>query len=200
MKIAPSVRRFAPAVAAFVLVCTGSLLLIPRDRTSGAPSEVTVLVATRAMPAGTASEDVKAGLATRSVPTDAAVQGALSSPGQVPVGVLAVPLVPGQQVTAASFASTRVAALGDGYVALSVRLDSQRWTGPARVTGDRVDVYGVRTNGTELITPGATVLDSPPVDGLAPRDEAVITLGLPRGAVGAVLAAASEERLWLVGT
>ncbi len=200
MRVPSTVRKFAPSVGAFVLVCAGALMLLPQNDASKASSDVTVVIVTRALPEGTPSADVRDSLATRTIPAEAVVQGALTSVAQVPDGVLAVPLAEGQQLTPLSFASTRVAALGDGFVAVSVRLDSQRWTGPAKVTGERVDVYGVRTGATEILAAGATVLDSPPVDGLAPRDDAIVTLGVPRASVEAVLIAASEERLWLVGT
>lgn len=99
MRVPSTVRKFAPSVGAFVLVCAGALMLLPQNDASKASSDVTVVIVTRALPEGTPSADVRDSLATRTIPAEAAVQGALTSVAQVPDGVLAVPPAEGQQLT-----------------------------------------------------------------------------------------------------
>lgn len=200
MSIPSRLRRFAPSITAFALVCIGSLLVLPKNTETKASSEVTVLLANQDLPEGTPSAEVRAHVRARVIPVTASIKGAFSDIDEIPDGVLAAGLVQGQQLAPQLFASTRVAALGAGFVAISLRLDSQRWMGPVKVTGDKVDIYGVKAGATMVLASGATILDSPAVSGLAPRDDAIVTFGVPRQSVDAILVAAIEDRIWLVGT
>jgi hypothetical protein len=118
----------------------------------------------------------------------------------LPDGVLVIDLVPGQQVLATSIADDVVAAIADDYVAVSVRLDPQRWTGPFSVTGADVDLYDNREESTGLLVKNARIIEAPDTTELDARSEAVITLAVPADDVGAVIDAAANGRLWAVGS
>ena len=93
-----------------------------------------------------------------------------------------------------------VDALGEGLVAVSVRLDPQRWSGPFTTTGDIVDVYEVADTGTTVLATEVRIVATPDTADLDPRSEQVITLAVPNDTVGAVITAAADNRLWLVGS
>ncbi len=114
-------------------------------------------------------------------------------------GVLISDHVAGEQLLASSFAANVVEGLGVGFVAVSVRLDAQRWVGPLVTTGDVVDIYDIGADVALPIAKDAVVLEAPSPNELGPRDEAVISLGVPRSSLSAVLVAANDNRIWLVG-
>ncbi|MEY2765284.1 MAG: hypothetical protein RL552_189, partial [Actinomycetota bacterium] len=68
-----------------------------------------------------------------------------------------------------------------------------------RISGDVVDVYALTDTGTTLVSRGAVVLDSPSLEDLQPSSDAVITIAVRRETLPAVLTAAKDEQLWLVG-
>jgi hypothetical protein len=78
-------------------------------------------------------------------------------------------------------------------------MSTQNWSGALRISGDVVDVYALGDTGAAMVSAGAVVLDSPSLDDLQPSDEAVITIAVRRETLPAVLLAAHEEQLWLVG-
>lgn len=195
-----SLKRFTPAVLAFVLVALGSLMILPKnDDVANADQRQPVLVLTGDVEAGTATADLVALVDVKMLEADARATGALSSLDDLPEGVLTSDHVTGQQLLATSFAANVVEGLGDGFVAVSVRLDAQRWVGPLVTTGDVVDVYDIGVDAATPIARKAVVLEAPAPTDLGPRDEAVISLGVPEASLSAVLVAASENRIWLVG-
>lgn len=200
MKEKTKLTRHLPAVAAFLLVTAGTALALPRggDGTTAA-SLVPTVVARAEIPAGTRSDEMRELVKLTGIPAGGRAEGALSSLDDIPDGVLLATHVPGQQVLTTSFAATPVAALGEGYVAVSMSLDPQRWTGPLRVTGQRVDIYGIESGGAVLLSPGAVVLDPSTTSDAASADESVVTFGIKEDTVSAVLLAASDKRIWLVG-
>ena len=158
------------------------------------------MVATRALPAGATTADIIAASEIRMLPATARAEGALTATDAVPTGILINDLVPGQQVLASSVADDVVDALGDGLVAVSVRLDPQRWSGPFSTTGDIVDVHEVAETGTSVLATDVRIVATPDPAELDPRSEQVITLAVPDNTVGAVITAAADNRLWLVGS
>lgn len=195
-----SLKRFTPAVLAFVLVALGSLMILPKnDDVANADQRQPVLVLTGDVEAGTATADLVALVDVKMLEADARATGALSSIDDLPEGVLTSDHVTGQQLLATSFAANVVEGLGEGFVAVSVRLDAQRWVGPLVTTGDVVDVYDIGVDAATPIARKAVVLEAPVPTDLGPRDEAVISLGVPETSLSAVLVAASENRIWLVG-
>lgn len=200
MTIPSGVKRLALPFTAFLLVGGGTLLALPEKSpdTGDARKEPTV-VAVDAMTAGTPSLEVRSRVEIRDIDVSARADGALSSIDQIPDGVLTANHVPGQQILLSSIAENVVAAVGPGYVSVSVRLDSQRWMGPVGTTGTTVNVYSITNGVSSLISEKAVILDAPEVADLKPRDDAIITLAVRRDSLGAVLVAATEDRLWLTG-
>jgi hypothetical protein len=191
-------RRLLPASAAFAMAFVGVLALAPRgddvDR-----DLVPVLMATRNLSDGTAADVVDDGVEVRMVPASVRAEGAITSPDSLPEGVLAYDLVPGQQVLATAFAASRVRSLGDGYVAVSAKLDPQRWVGALLEAGRIVDVYDTNETGPVRIAARAVILQSPDTGDLAPSEDTLVSLGVPEESLADVLLAIASNRVWLVG-
>jgi hypothetical protein len=200
MTIKQNITKYLPAMLAFSFVLVGSWMLLPRDEdTASADAQVDVLVLDRAMPEGASASAVRDAASVRSLPAEAVTEGAFDSIDDIDGGVLAIDHAKGQQLTTLSFARNRVAAVGPEFVVTSVRMSAQNWSGALRISGDVVDVYALTETGAAMVSAGAVVLDSPSLDDLQPADEAVITIAVRRETLPAVLFAAREEQLWLVG-
>jgi hypothetical protein len=200
MTIKRNITKYLPAMLAFSFVLAGSWMLLPRDEdTADAEAQVSVVVLTRALAEGTPASEIRSAVTVRSLPAEAVADGAFDSIDDITDGVLAVDHAAGQQLTMLSFARNRVAAVGPDFVVTSVRMSAQNWSGAIRISGDVVDVYALTETGAAMVSPGAVVLDSPSLDDLQPTDDAVITIAVRRDSLPAVLVAAKEERLWLVG-
>lgn len=191
-------RRLLPATVAFAMTFVGVLALVPRDDESESDL-VPVLMATREMSDGTSTNVVSDAVEVRMVPSSVRADGAITSTDALPEGVLAYDLVPGQQVLATSFAESRVRSLGDGYVAVSAKLDPQRWVGALLEAGRIVDVYDTSETGPRRIASRAVILQSPETADLAPSEDTLVSLGVPENSLGEVLLAISNNRIWLVG-
>jgi hypothetical protein len=200
MSLKRRVTKYMPAMLAFAFVLAGSWMLLPRDEdTADAESRVSVVMLDRAMPEGATAANVRKAATLRSLPAEAVVEGAFSSLDDITDGVLAIDHAAGQQLTELSFARNRVAAVGPEFVVTSVRMSAQMWSGAVRISGDVVDVYALTETGTSLVSRGAVVLDSPSLEDLQPSSDAVITIAVRRETLPAVLTAAKDEQLWLVG-
>lgn len=200
MIIPHRLRRAALPGTAFVLVATGALLALPSgDDRADTTDRIPTVVASESIDAGTSTADLASRLEVIMVESSARAEGALESADQLPDGVVAAPLARGQQVLGSSITDNVVTAVGRGYVSVSVRLDSQRWTGPMKTTGETVDVHAINAGVAALVSPDAVVLDSPDMAGLEPRDDAIVTLAVRRETLDAVLVAAMEDKLWLTG-
>lgn len=200
MSLRRRVSRILPAVGAFVLVLIGSWMLLLRDDgRADAVSRVDVVVVTRELPAGTTAADVRDAVVLRSVPAESVLPGAVRSIDEITTGVLTITHMSGQQLTPASFARSRVAAIGPDYVVTSLRLASQNWSGAVRVSGQTVDVYSVGEAGALLVSRGAMVLDSPPLEDVQSVNDAIVTIAVRRGDLAAILEATRSDELWLVG-
>lgn len=196
-------RRLGLPLAAGALVALGTLAIVGNDddATSAATVDlVPTLVARQAVPSGTDRETLIDQLEVRMLPDEARADGVIESLDDLPDGMLVNDLVRGQQVLTTSIADDVVAAIDDDYVAVSVRLDPQRWTGPFSVTGADVNLYDNREESTGLLVEGARIIDAPDTAELDPRSESVITLAVPADDVSAVIDAAANGRLWAVGS
>lgn len=200
MTIPYRIRRLIIPAAAFALAAGGAMLALPRssERTDAAAKVATVVVVDP-VEAGTGTDELTKHVEVRQLESGARADGALESVDQLPSGVLVADMVPGQQVLSSSITENVVTAVGEGFVSVSVRLDSQRWTGPVRATGKTVNVFSINAGVATLISSGAVVLDSPDMSGLEPRDDAIVSLAVRRESLKAVLAAAMEDKLWLTG-
>lgn len=199
MKVFGKFRRQAAAGLAFVCVGLGSLLVLPRSSEGSVEVGVPAVVVADGVDEGASSDVVRARAEVRIVDEGARAEGAFTSVDDIPDGVLAYQLVPGQQVLATSFVESRTDALGGDFVSISVRLDAQRWLGPVEMSGQIVDVYEVTADGAELIAPRSMVLSALPTDEVGPNDEAIVSLGVKREYLDRVLVAASNQSVWLVG-
>ena len=196
-----SLKRYVPALAAFVLVAVGTLLVLPNsDEPAMADQLQATLVAKSPIDAGVKSDELESMLEIRMIPIDARATGALSTFEEIPEGVLIADFVSGQQLLSSSIAENVVKGLGDGFVSVSVRLDLQRWAGPVLTTGNIVDVFDIVESAATLIASKVVILDAPTVESLGSRDESIVTLGVPEASLAQILIAANENRIWLVGS
>ena len=194
-------KMLAP-LAAGLLVMFGTLILMSSIGDTAATELQPTLVVTESFDVGTAVDEVLKSTEVRLLPVDARAEGAFGSvaeaTGTGANAVLASSLVDGQQLLESSVAKNSVAAIGDGFVAISIRLDLQRWSGPYETTGTDVDLYRIGEE-TELVTSGAHIISAPATAELDARSESVITLAIPTDATERVIAAAAAGEIWLVG-
>ena len=198
MNITSLVKRATAPAVAFVCVGAGGLLLVPRDDSND--ERLPTLVASSDIADGTDAARVRSRVEVRMLPPEARASGALSSTDEIPDGVLAYSHESGQQILTSSFAADRIAALGDSFVAVSIRVDSPRWVGPLVTTGRIVDVYEVDAEEVRLITTDAVIVDAPDPENLGAKDDSVVVLGVRKDALSAVVLAASNNAIWLVGS
>lgn len=194
-------RRIGPALAAFVLVALGVLVLAGGGKgTADATSEdlVPTVVAVSAIEAGTSTESLGSKVEVRMLPVDARAQGAVTATVELPVGVVSTALVPGQQVLSSSIVDDARAKLGKGMVAVSAKLDPAQWAGPVATTGNRVNVYAIGGPSAELIAVGVVVLSAPDPATIAPQQEVIVTLGVPESQVPRMIGAVAGAGIWLV--
>ena len=196
-----TLKRVGPVVAAFVLVALGVLVLAGGNK-KGADASSSELrptvVALAPVSQGTSVGSVGSQVEVRMLPTNARAQGSVESVTDLPDGVLAVDLVPGEQVLASMVVDDVRRSLGNGRVAISARLDPAQWTGPVATTGTRVNVYAIGGSNAELIATDVIVLSSPDPSTLTPQQEAVVTLGVTDTQVSRVIGAVSGAGVWLV--
>lgn len=194
-------KLLAP-LAAGLLVMFGTLILMNSIGNTAATELQPTLVVTESFDVGTAVDEVLKSAEVRMLPVDARAEGVFGSvaeaTGTGANAVLASSLVNGQQLLESSVAKNSVAATGDGFVAISIRLDLQRWSGPYETTGTDVDLYRIGEE-TELVTSGAHIISAPATAELDARSESVITLAIPTDATERVIAAAAAGEIWLVG-
>ena len=198
MNIKKAGRKFLPAVVVFSLTFVGVLALAPRDKKTD-DSLVPVIVATRSLADGTRTSDVRKAAAVRMVPESARAAGALTRLQAMPDGVLAYDHVAGQQLLSTSFAGSHVRSLGIGFVAISLKLDPQRWVGAWLEAGRIVDIYDTADTGPRLVASRSVILSAPDPAELQPNDDAIVSLGVPKESLSDVLSAAADNRVWLVG-
>jgi hypothetical protein len=193
-------RRVIPAFLAFVLVAAGVLVLVSHSKTSSAiTGELQpTLVATVAIPKGTSADQISSMVEVRMVSPNSRAAGAFSSVDELAPGIIGADHVAGQQILRTSFGPDPRSALGNGLVAVSVKLTPAQWTGPTGSTGNRVNVFAIGTANAELIALNVIVLDAPDASTLTPEQETVVTLGVPDSYVSRVIGAASGAGIWLV--
>ena len=199
MNLKFSVKRFGPAFLAFFLAVFGVLLLVPKNGDEvKATLKVPVVVAGSFISNGASASQVRENAVVRMVPENIRAVGAFTSIDEIPEGVLAYSHVVGQQILETSFSVNQLVSLGAGYVAVSIRVESERWVGPYVMSGNSVDIFDTQTSGATLISPGAIILGMPETSNLETTRDTVISLGVKKETLAAVLVAASENRIWLV--
>lgn len=208
-------RRLVVPLLAGVLVTIGTLAIVsPGSDTADADPTadlVATIVASRPIAAGTPINEIVDSVEVRMLPGDARADGVIGTIGGRPDGIpdlaahadaiVTTDLVVGEQLLIGDIAADPVTAIAPDYVAVSVRLDPQRWTGPYATTGAEVDVYATGDDTTaSRIVDDARIIAAPDITDLDPRSEAIITLAVPAADVTAVIDAASSSTIWLVGS
>lgn len=195
------IQRIGLPIAAFLLVGIGTLTLLSNGSSSSTGSErKPTLVAVADIAAGSMAADIRAHVEIRQIAESDRVANALSSLDEIPNGVLAYTHVSGQQILLTSFATNRITAVKKGFVAVSVRLDTQRWLGPISTSGTTVDIYDISPSGSRKISSNAVVVDVPSTTDIGPKDDSVLSLAVDPRTLADVLLAADQGRLWLVGS
>jgi hypothetical protein len=133
------------------------------------------------------------------IEASARAEGAIGSLDELPDGVLAYGHVAGQQILLTSFAQSSVRSLGKGYVAISVKLDPQRWVGALLEAGRIVDVYDTDDVSPRRVAVRAVILESPNPAELMPTEDTLVSIGIPEESLPDVLKAVANNRVWLVG-
>jgi Flp pilus assembly protein CpaB len=121
----------------------------------------TVLVSSTDIPTGTALSDLvdSGAFVTEQVPSDALVQGAVTSPGQLRNRTTAAAILAGEQIPLSRLSDTNEALPGgtlglqQGYQGVTVKLEAQQMVGPKLQVGDHVTTYGVFTDITAASAP-----------------------------------------------
>ena len=194
-------RRVGPALAAFVLVALGVLVLAGGGKGQANADTTTLLptvVAVSGIDAGTHTDALGSKVEVRMLPADARALGAVSSLAEVPEGVLITAHVAGQQILTSSVIDDVRGDLGKGMVAVSAKLDPAQWAGPVATTGNRVNVYAIGNASAELIATGVVVINAPDPSSVTPQQEAIVTLGVPNAQVSRVIGAVAGAGVWLV--
>jgi hypothetical protein len=192
--------RYWPSLLAFALIAVGTVIWVNAGSSSvDSLDRLPTVVATSQVELGLDRAELLNSVEIRDLEIVARPEGALSTLAEIPDGVLVATHVAGQAILRSSVAPNRVAALGPGYMAVSVRLDPQRWVGPILLTGRTVDIYDIDPEGPRLISPDAVVVESVSPSSVDPKQETILSLGVRNDTLAAVLVAASENRIWLVG-
>jgi Flp pilus assembly protein CpaB len=114
----------------------------------------TVLVSSTDIPAGTQLTDLvdRGAFVSEQVPSDAVVQGAVTSPGQLRNRTASAAILAGEQIPLSRLSGTNEALPGgtlglqQGYQGITVKLEAQQMVGPKVQAGDHVTTYGVFTD------------------------------------------------------
>jgi pilus assembly protein CpaB len=159
-------RRVIALIAALVLALIGTGVLVlfvssAEDRALEGEEIVKVLVVQEEIPAGTPASDLGGGVKVEKVPAKVVNSGAVGDISELSGLVAAVNLLPGDQLTAARFAtpeqfspSRSQIAVPTGLLEISVTLDPSRTMGGTIRPGDTVAVIASFTqdgNQSELI-------------------------------------------------
>jgi Flp pilus assembly protein CpaB len=114
----------------------------------------TVLVSATDISAGTELDPLvdQGAFEPRQIPSDAVVQGAVTSVSQLRNRTAAVPILAGEQIALSRLSGTAeklpggVFGLQEGYEAVSVKLEAEQMLGRKLQAGDHVTFYGVYTD------------------------------------------------------
>jgi len=145
-------RRITGISLAIALALGGTLALVAyvgaaEDRALAGTKTVDVFVVAKAVEAGTPAEDVKGSVSTERVPAKVRAEGAVSALADLEGMVVAVDLVPGEQLVTARFVkpddleAISGAQVPDGLHQLTVALDPERAIGGQLRNGSTVGVF-----------------------------------------------------------
>jgi pilus assembly protein CpaB len=212
-------RKRTSLTTAGGLAVAGVVLLLGYVRTADAKADdlVSVVVADRAIPAGTPVSELADDITEQKVPTDKVERGALETLHGLTGKVLSVDLAPGQQVVASRLVAPSAVehiAVPDGLLEVALSLDPVRALGGTVRPGDRVAVIASSDKSagddpttslllqkvlvTRVQFTEAPTADQP--DGqvkVAPHGPMLVTLAVDEASATQVVAAAEHGRIWL---
>jgi pilus assembly protein CpaB len=144
-------RRVLAGALAVLLAAVGAVLLLSYvgtadERAMAGLDTVSVLVVTKAVPAGTPGTDITSSVTAKTLPAVAVAPGTVADLGQLRGKVATAELLPGEQLLTSRFAvpqkpQSDQVTIPKGMQELSVALDAQRVLGGHLVTGARVGVF-----------------------------------------------------------
>jgi pilus assembly protein CpaB len=163
-------RRLLAALAALVLLATGTVVLVAYVQGADARAlagvrTTEVLVADRPIPEGTPAGELSALVRTQVLPEKAALDGRVVDLAQLTGQVATVDLLPGEQLLAERFAAPEslgtpgTAEVPDGLQEVSVLLEPQRAVGGRLAAGDSVGVLVSMTDQDGTTTTHAVLHD-----------------------------------------
>ena len=215
-------RRMVAAVTALVLAALGGVLLLSYvgaadERAMADLEPVPVLVATKAIPEGTAAADLAPAVQVRRLPSVAVAPGAAAALADLSGLVTTTALEPGEQLLGSRFADPAVLQAAKGLVVpeglhqVSLQLEPQRALNGALAPGATVGVFlsTKQADTTELalhkvlvtaVQGGAVAATEGGDDAAAaaPATEGVtVTLALGARSASRVVFAAEHGSVWL---
>jgi Flp pilus assembly protein CpaB len=215
-----STRRGTALVAAGCAALAALILVVAlqqyRHQANAGGTTETVLVATQAIPKGTAGSSVanEQLFKATSIVTKQVTAGAISDTAALQGKVASQDILPGQQLTSSDFTAGGglAAQLAPVDRAMAVSVDSAHGMVGEIQTGDRVDVYGAvgaevggRTHPVVvLLARNIKVLKAGTggsggfVGSNTTQDVTNVTLNLPSTVVGSVALASDNGKVWLV--
>lgn len=193
----------ALALAAAAVLLTVIYVTSAKDDETAGKQEVTVLVAERTFPAGTAGSKIAGALRTEVVPRKAASPEFVTSPAEVKGLLSTQPIYAGEQVTRLRFATPKEQGIRTQLTgklrAVQVAGSSTQLLSSTLQPGDRVDVVAAfKPNGSNESTRTAVVLRNLNVLETSGEESSTEVVSQD-GAHSAVLAVTDEqaERLFL---
>jgi Flp pilus assembly protein CpaB len=170
-----SSRGWAIALGIGAIVLAAILLVVYLDRyrarVGGRNAPTPVLVAKQYIPAGTPGTLVASGpmYAPTTLPRKEVEIGAISDPQYLSGRAAAAEIFPGQQFTAADFATTDTASVDSQITgtqrALSISIDNVHGSLSQLASGDSVDIYTAVAGVVKLFRPNVKVLITPNIAG-----------------------------------
>jgi pilus assembly protein CpaB len=218
--------RIIAAAVAIVLGTLGTVVLLAYVRSVEARPTVTarptatVLVASAAIPRGTAGADLAALVQNKQLPADAVLPGGITAVTDLGGKIATVDLQPGEQILAAKFADPAQAATASDAAAaanlqqVTLQLESKRAFGGRLLPGDLVGVFislddtthltlhKVRVTAVVPVRGGSTDNGSTTSDGSKPANadptvEVQVTLAVAAGDAEQLVFAAEFAGVWL---
>lgn len=152
-------RRTKGVIAAILLGVVGTFVLVAyvrgaEDRAVAGEKMTSVVIATKSVDAGTASEDLSVATKNEKVPAKARPDSAISSLKEVKGLVTTTDLVAGEQLLRTRFAQAGSVRKGvgsvkvpSGFVEITLSLEPQRAVGGLISPGNKVVAIGTSSNG-----------------------------------------------------
>jgi len=220
-------RRTLGVIAAVVLGAVGTVVLVAyvkdaEDRAVAGEKMTNVVIASRAIDAGTAADDLKVATKTEQVPVKARGATAISNLSEVKGLVTTDNLVAGEQLLRSRFAAAGETTKGvgsvkipTGFVEITLSLEPQRAVGGLIKPGNRVVAIGTAApnspsdNSTSAVLAHQVLVTNVQLDNsssepsqsetktVAPTRNLLVTLAVDDQTATSILAYADHGSVWL---